>query len=322
MFHKPNVFVSACVEFDSCRYDGTKISDDTVKRLMPYVNFIKVCPELAIGYSSPRESFRLIERPDEETKFVVAKTGEDVTKAMSDFSKSYIEKLKKKKIDGFILKAKSPSCGISNVKKYYDIGKAHSKGSRYSGIFGGMVLSEFPSIMVETERRLSNFPIRERFYISIFTLADFRSVKEKQKAKELVIFHTKYKYLFMTYQQLLLKKLGNIVANHEKNAIEQVLNDYEVILKELFKKEPLLKRRINVLTHLYGYFKTKISVSEKEFYFDLIDQYLNHQIPYRNVLNLLYSWSLRFDEEYLINQKIFNPYPKELLVIMDSGKNV
>lgn len=322
MFQKPNVFVSACVEFDSCRYDGTKISDDTVRRLKPFVNFIKACPELAIGYSSPRESFRLIERKDEETKFVISSTGEDLTESMSSFSRKYIDKLKNKELDGFIMKAKSPSCGISNVKKYYDIGKAHSKGSRYSGIFGGMVLNEFPNVMVETERRLSNFPIREQFYISIFTLAEFRAVKEFKLIKKLVEFHSNYKYLFMTYQQLLLKKLGNIVANHEKNPVDQVLTDYEKLLRELLKKDPSTKRRINVLSHIYGYFKKDISEHEKEFYLDLQEQYLNKQVPYINLLNILYSWCLRFNEEYLINQKIFRPYPKELLVIMDSGKTV
>lgn len=322
MYAKPNVFISACITFDECRFDGTSISDETVKRLTPFINVIKACPEMAIGLSSPRDSLRLIEEKGKETQLVVGKTGEDYTKRMADYSDNYLMKLKDKQLDGFILKAKSPSCGIRNVRKYYGIGKAHSKGSSYAGMFGGRVLELFPGIPIENERRLSNFNLRETFYISIFTLAAFRDMKETNKYKEFVAFHSNNKYLFMSYHQGLLKKMGNIVANHEKRPFPEVLDLYEELLRELLSKEPTLKRRINVLTHIYGYFKDRISASEKEFYFDLLDQYLNHHVPYRVLLDILNGFVIRFDESYLMNQTIFHPYPKELVVMMDSGKKV
>lgn len=233
MYHKPNIFISSCITFDECRYDGTMISDETVKRLKPFINVFRVCPELAVGFTSPRESLRLIEPKGENTKLVIAKTGEDYTSRMQDFGRGYLEKLRNKEIDGFIMKAKSPTCGIRNVKKYYGIGKAHSKGSSYPGIFGEMVLQEYQDIPVENERRLSNFNIRENFFVSIFTLAYFREVKKNRKYKDLVTFHSVNKYLFMTYHQGILKKMGNIVANHEKMDFDEVINDYETTLKSL-----------------------------------------------------------------------------------------
>lgn len=322
MFAKPRIFVSACITFDACRFDGTMISDDTVTRLKPYVDIVKACPELAIGFQSPRDSLRLIEPKGEDTKLVIANSGEDVTSKMMDFSTKYIEKLKLKEIDGFIMKAKSPSCGIRNVKKYYGIGKAHSKGSSYAGIFGAEILKEFPDLPVENERRLSNFNIREEFFISIFTLANFREVIKTNKIKNLVQFHSENKYLFMTYQQKLLKEMGNIVANHEKLPFDEVCSLYQDKLYELLKKESTQKKRINVLTHIYGYFKDLISPNEKEYYFDLLNQYLNHHIPYRVLLDVLYGFVVRFDEKYLKQQTVFHPYPKELVVMMDSGKKV
>lgn len=322
MYAKPTIFVSACITFDECRFDGTMISDETVSRLKPYVEIIKACPELAIGFSSPRDSLRLIEPKGEETKLVISKSGEDVTSRMKEFSDKYIAKLKNKQLDGFIMKAKSPSCGIRNVKKYYGIGKAHSKGSSYAGIFGQEVLTHFPDVPVENERRLSNFNIREQFFTSIFTLAKFREVKTSMKYKNLVQFHSENKYLFMTYHQGILKEMGNIVANHEKMQIEKVFELYYEKLQSILKKEPSQKRRINVLTHIYGYFKDKITPSEKEYYFDLLDQYMNHHVPYRVLLDVLYGHVIRFEESYLKQQTIFHPYPKELVVMMDSGKQV
>ena len=59
-FVKPTIFISACIEQVACRFDGTVISDVFVKRLLPYVNVVKVCPEMAIGMPSPRDSVRVI----------------------------------------------------------------------------------------------------------------------------------------------------------------------------------------------------------------------------------------------------------------------
>ncbi len=316
MFPKPNLFISGCIEHEHCRYDGTMIGDEHIRRLKPYVNEFRVCPELAIGFSSPRESLRLIEK-DDRLQFVSSKTGEEFTDEMRTFSEKYLSKLPE--MDGFVLKAKSPSCGFGDVKVYYDIGKAHTKRSKQSGMFGGAVIDRF-NVPVETERRISNFSIREMFYIAIFTLASFRELESDFKYKKLVDFHSKNKYLFMTYKQAAVKKLGNIVANHNHLPNEEVIKQYKEILIELLKGSSTTPKRVNTLTHIYGYFKDRISTEEKEFYFSLLDEYLNKQIPYRTVMNLLHSWSIRFQEEYLLNQTIFVPYPKKLVAVTDSGK--
>jgi uncharacterized protein YbgA (DUF1722 family) len=77
-----------------------------------------------------------------------------------------------------------------------------------------------------------------------------------------------------------------------------------------------------VLTHIYGYFKKDVEPEEKEYYFEVMDQYLNSQVPYSNVLTVLKGWAIRFKEQYLIDQTIFNPYPKQLIQTTDSGKKV
>lgn len=321
-FIRPKVFISACIEFEECRYDGSKISDDYVKRLQNVVDVVRVCPELAIGLSSPRDALRLVERKGETLKLLSTNHGDDYTDKMVSFSKRYAENLSKKEIDGFIMKAKSPTCGLNNVKIYHDTGKAHVKSARNAGLFTKELKELFPDTPIETERRLSNYSLRDRFYIEIFTLADYREMKKNQKMKELVAFQTKNKYLFMTYNQTILKRMGQTVANHDHDDIKTVLDKYEVLLRRLLRKEPSIKQRINVLTHIYGYFKNDISTAEKEYYFEHLDDYLSSKISYSNPLSLLRGWAIRFNEEYLLKQTIFEPYPKELIMVTDSGKNV
>ena len=37
------------LEFDMCRYDGSRINNNFVRNMKEYVDFIPVCPEVGIG---------------------------------------------------------------------------------------------------------------------------------------------------------------------------------------------------------------------------------------------------------------------------------
>lgn len=323
VFVKPNVFISSCIEFDHCRYDGGIIHSEFVERLLKHVDVTRTCPELAINLGSPREAIRLVKKKDsEEIELLSSIHGNNYTDQMNQYAKTYLMSIQDKQIDGFILKAKSPTCGIKNVKVYYDTGKSQVRAEKADGFFGGKILEMFPGVPIETERRLSNYTIRDRFFTELFTLADFREIKANPSMKQLVAFHSKNKYLFMTYNQLTLRQLGQIVANHDHLPIKDVFDAYEEQLRTLLSKEASQKKRVNVLTHIYGYFKTKVNPEEKEYYFDVLDDYLNHQTTYQNVLTVLLGWAIRFQERYLINQTIFQPYPKDLVVMNDSGKKL
>lgn len=312
--------VSACLEHSSVRFDGTMISDEVVRKLKEVVDFTAICPEVAIGMTAPRDAVRLVQRKGEELKLLSSIKGADWTDKMNEFTSKYIANLKKKEWDGFIVKAKSPSCGIKNVKIYQDIGKAHVVSGKNRGMFGGALEDAYADYPIETERRLSNFLIRENFYIQIFTRASFRDVKESGKIRNLVKFHSDNKYLFMTYHQNGLRRLGNIVANHTKETFETVVERYEIELVSLFQSPPTSKKRLNVLTHIYGYYKEKLSQEEKDYYFETQEDYLQGHLPYSSPLRILKGFAIRFNERYLMDQTIYEPYPKSLIVQLDSGK--
>lgn len=321
-FPRPNVFVSACIEQDSCRFDGEKIKNEYVARLLPFINITKACPELAIGMGAPREAVRLVKRKGEDIKLLSSNKGNDYTDKMNSFVKKYTPKLQSKNLDGLIMKAKSPTCGVFSAKIYFDVGKAHVRENNQAGMFGREILDTFPDKPIETDRRLSNFSIRDNFFIQIFTLASFRKVEETKKMKDLVTFHSENKYLFMTYNQNTLRELGRIVANKEKKPIEEILFEYKQLLNKLFSSPASKKKRINVLEHIYGYFKNDVMKSEKDYYFEIQNDYLSNKIPFSNVVTILRGWAIRFNKEYISNQTIFEPYPKELIMVTDSGKKL
>lgn len=319
-FKKPNVVISRCIEHGMCRYDGSQISSMFVKRMAPYVEFIPICPEVSIGLETPRESVRIIQG-DQGEQLVYSRTGTDVTDEMTKFSKNYVKTLKDQNIHGFILKSRSPSCGIKDVKIYKTFGKTPAIG-KTEGFFGGEINRNFKGCAIEDEGRLMNFNIREHFLTQLFTLSEFDKVREANTMKSLINFHSINKYLLMAYHQKNQKILGKIVANHEKNKVERVISDYELILKESLDCSLLRGRNINMLMHLFGYFKKDINTAEKAYFLEILEQYSTKKVPFKVPMSILYSWVIRFDEPYLKYQTIFMPFPEGILEVSDSGKGI
>lgn len=318
---KPTILISACLEHSPVRFDATTISSQVIKDMKEHVTFVPVCPEMAIGMPAPRDTIRLTQKKGEDLKLVSSVEGVDFTDKMQSFSEKYVEKTLSKNYDGFILKAKSPTCGTDKIKVYAGTGKSQPVGSVENGMFAEVIVNQYPNYPIESERRLSNFNIREHFFIRVFTTARFKAIKYKPM-KHLVQFHSTHKYLFMTYNQLVMKKMGNTVANHNNQPVEQVYDVYYELLLDLFKSPPTKQKRINVLTHIYGYFKDVLSDAEKAYYFETQNDYLQNHISYSNPLRILQGFAIRFNQTYLMDQIIFNPYPKELVTQLDSGKKV
>jgi uncharacterized protein YbgA (DUF1722 family)/uncharacterized protein YbbK (DUF523 family) len=317
-YARPKLVISKCLEFDPCRYNGVVIPDLLVRRLQAFVDFYPVCPEVEIGLGIPRESIRIVE-VNGVRQLVQPSTERDITSLMEKFSSNFLSEISE--IDGFILKSKSPTCGIKDVKIYSGLSKSPMIG-KDSGYFGKAVLEHFGAYGIEEEGRLSNFSIREHFLTKIFTYAAFRDLKNQSELniKSLIDFHSKNKYLFMAYNQAALKEMGRIVASHKKISLQDLYRTYEEQLHRLFARKPRDQSNINVCQHIAGYFKEELSSDEKKFFADLLEKYRNEKIPLSSLTSVLKSWVIRFENEYLKAQTYFGPYPEELIEISDSGK--
>lgn len=86
---------------------------------------------------------------------------------------------------------------ICDVKIYSGFEKAPAKGKGFR-LFDGAILKNFSHLAIEEEGSLSNFISREHF----FTIAYFKVIKNTKNMKELILFQSNNKYLFMGYNQL------------------------------------------------------------------------------------------------------------------------
>jgi uncharacterized protein YbbK (DUF523 family) len=158
--------VSSCLEFDICRYDGQRVSSPAVAYLRNHVEFIPVCPEMELGLGVPRDPIMIISSGDVD-RLIQPSTGREITGEMKVFVDSFLDSLVE--VDGFILKSRSPSCGIGDVKIFSSLSSEMPTGLG-NGFFGSEVLNRFGHLAVEAEDRLNDVRVRDQFLAKLISL--------------------------------------------------------------------------------------------------------------------------------------------------------
>ncbi|MGK0256328.1 MAG: hypothetical protein ACI81I_000945 [Arcobacteraceae bacterium] len=307
--------VSSCLVGNMCRYDGATSTDRFVVDILKNYFEIEVyCPEEDV-FGTPRESIAL-RKIDGETRVITNFTKMDVTNKLQGSSQNIIDRMKDEVLCGFILKSKSPSCGMERVKVY--AGENNMSEKKGVGVFAADIKTHFPLLPVEEDGRLNDPWLKENFLMQVFAHSDLLTfLNTNPKHKELIEFHTSYKYLIYAKSQKSYKELGHIVANHEKKDINTILEEYKFGFLTAIAQKSSIKKTYNVLLHILGYFKRDIITQEKEFILDACAEYKNGIIPLITVIKLLNLYVLRYDEKYLKTQKFLNPYPKEFALRSD-----
>jgi uncharacterized protein YbbK (DUF523 family) len=171
-FPTPIIVVSRCLGFDACRYDGEIVDDQFVARLAPYAELVAVCPEIEIGLGVPREKIRLV-GTGPAGRLVQPATGRDLTETMREFADDYLARLRPDGVDGFILKSRSPSCGLTDTKIFKD---SHTEevAALGPGVLALAATDMFPDLAVADEVGLADPEARRAFLARVFGRAWIR----------------------------------------------------------------------------------------------------------------------------------------------------
>ncbi len=162
---RPRVGISACLLGDRVRYDGGHKRDPFLaESLGAVVEWVPVCPEVAIGLGVPRPAIHLVGSPG-APRLVVAGTGEDLTTRMRHFAARTARALEGLGLDGYVFKSRSPSCGLLRVP--VTPGK---RGRRLTGrgLYAATLLRRLPSLPVEEERALHDPETCRKFLERVF----------------------------------------------------------------------------------------------------------------------------------------------------------
>ena len=313
-FSRPIIGISKCLEFEMCRYDGSRINNNFVRNMKKYVDFVQVCPEVGIGLGTPRKPIRLV-KIDGIKNLYQPSSEKNLTEEMHNFTKKFVTSVDV--LDGFIFKRDSPTCGISNVRLYHKLG-TDSGYQKTSGMFSEGVSEEFPNMVKEDEKRLENITIREHFLTRIFVLANLRESLELQSIEKLFEFYSKNMLLFLCHDEKLTAELGLIFRAEDDFTI--ISKKFENLVYEILsfpiKKSPM----IDTFDYMFHYVESRLSKSEKSHYCSLINDFENDLISHSEISTLLYSWALRYDVKIILEQSLFDPFPKKLLLDLVESK--
>ncbi len=159
------VGVSACLLGENVRYDGGhKHSRWLTDVLGSRVEFVRVCPEVEIGLPVPRPTIRLVAHPG-GPRLVEPVSGADLTERMRTYALRRADALARQDLDGFVLKADSPSCGPARVKVWPRGGGPPRRAGR--GLFAEAVAARMPLLPVEDEGRLEDPAVRGHFLVRL-----------------------------------------------------------------------------------------------------------------------------------------------------------
>lgn len=302
--------ISACLLGENVRWNGGhKMDSFLVKTLGQYVTYVPVCPEVECGLGIPRETLRLVGNP-EDPKLITTRTKIDHTKKMKTWAKKRVKALETENLCGFIFKKDSPSSGLLRVKVYGEKGMPQKKGV---GLFARAFTKHFPRVPVEEEGRLHDPKLRENFIEQIFTLKRWREVlSRKKKVSELVDFHTRHKLTLMSHSQKHYQLMGKLVAGSKKLNIKEAYDQYEKLLMEALLLKTTVRKNINVLQHILGYFKKQLTPDEKQEMLEIFNNYRKADVPLIVPMTMLNHYVRKYRQPYLEKQIYLNPHPLHL----------
>jgi uncharacterized protein YbgA (DUF1722 family)/uncharacterized protein YbbK (DUF523 family) len=284
------------------------IRSEVVRAMMRHCDIVHDCPEVGIGLGVPRRPVRVVEN-DGRMALVQPALSADRTEAMEAYVSDLLGRIGA--VDGFILKSRSPTCGMGDVKVYPGMEKVPVLRMG-DGFLGREVRSRFGHLAVEDESRLLDSSIREHFLTKLFSLARLREARASGRGSDLIAFHASHKMLLMSYNQTALRSLGRIVARQKEMGAQAAFDSYAEGFSKALSKGPKHTNIINTLMHAFGYVSAGISADERSHFMDMLALYREDRVPLSACREVLRSLVIRFDVGYLKDQYLFEPFPIHL----------
>lgn len=303
--------ISACVLGEPVRFDGGhKASTFCLQQLKPLVQYVAVCPEQAIGLGVPRPAIRLQRDAEHKIKLVQSRAPAiDHTSAILAYTEHLLPQLAT--LSGYVVCAKSPSCGMERVRMYDDAGQ--QLGKIGVGIYTRQLMQRYPWLPVEEDGRLLDPALRENFITRIYACYDYQQqMKEGFSVARLVAFHSRYKFLVMAHSPVAYRELGRLVAGAKLFDAAELSLRYLTDLMQALKNIASRKQHANVLQHLQGFLKKSLNQPEKQELADVIHRYRQGFLPLMSPLTLLTHYLRQYPNQYLAAQRYLEPYPEQL----------
>jgi uncharacterized protein YbgA (DUF1722 family)/uncharacterized protein YbbK (DUF523 family) len=299
---RPRVGVSSCLLGEEVRFNGGhKRYRFLADELAPFVDWAAYCPEMEIGLGAPREPIRLTA----DGRLVNRGGTADHTAAMTALPLPG-------DLDGYVFKARSPSCGIHAIPRYRDDGRPADHSGR--GVYAGRVIRRFPLLAVEDEGRLNDARLREAFTERIFAAARLRSLLSGPwEPRDLIAFHARHKLQLLAHDPVRYRQAGRVVAAAGRSVPRaQTATGYSELFWAAMANRASRGRNANALLHAYGRIGRDLGRPRREDLVARIDAYRRGEEPLSVPVALLAHYASDGHLPWLAGQTYLRPFPAAL----------
>ena len=298
---RPRVGVSSCLLGEEVRFNGGhKRFRFLTDELAPFVEWVPYCPEVEIGLGTPREPIQLTT----DGRLVNRSGTTDHTVAMASLPVP-------SGLDGYVFKAKSPSCGVWGIPRYRSDGPAADHAGR--GLYAERVLARFPLLAVEEEGRLNDPGLREAFVERVFAAARLRSLLDGPWGpRDLVAFHARHKLQLLAHDPGRYRAAGRVVAAAGSGSVTSVAAEYLALFLTALAAPATRGRNANALLHAYSRIGQSLEQPRRSDLVARIEAYRRGEVPLGVPVALLAHYTAGGDLPWLAKQTYLQPFPAEL----------
>ena len=303
---KPTIGVSACLIGRAVRYDGGHRRHSFVTdTLGSRARLVAVCPEVELGLGAPRPTLQLL-RHEQDTRLIEA-GGRDLTQGMRDYARARVEALAADDLDGYILKARSPSCAVADAPRIDEAGRSVDVGA---GLFTETLMARWPDLPVEDEDRLADPMVRRDFLERVAVYGGVKALfRSAWSLGDLVRFHTAHKLALSAHDDNKYRALGRFVATAHELGRHDVPASYTAALMAAFSTPTSLATHVNVLMHALGHFRDRADEATRAHLAATIDACRAGAINLDESVGTFGKFARMCDVTYLSGQSYFAEGP-------------
>jgi len=306
------VGVSSCLLGSEVRFDGGhKRERYLTDVLADHFEWFPVCPEVELGLGTPREPVQL-ERANGGIRMRGVESQRDHTRAMRRLAAARLREIERADLCGYILKSRSPSCGLERVRVYGPGGTATKTGR---GLFAEAVKNRLPNLPVEEEERLRDPEVRDNWIERVFAYRRLRTLfADRPSRRRLAAFHAAHELQLRAHSPGHHRSLDRLIASGKKTPPGELRERYCREFMEALARRATRRRHQSVLRRALGHLRGSLDASTSRQLRERVEAYGAGRVPLIVPITLLRHHVERLAIERLAGQVYLDPDPRESML--------
>ncbi len=287
---RTRIAVSGCLLGEAVRYDGGHRQSDYVTDALGRVfELVSECPEVGIGLGVPRPKIRL-ERGDAGARLLGSRD-EDLTPLMDGYAREAAERFRGAGVAGVVLKSRSPSCGMGDVKLH---GNGIVLAEDGTGIFASGLAAALPDTPRISEVDLERPAHRDHWLTRVFAFAELVTLASGElPASRVYDFHARWKMVLMAHSEAAARRLGRMLSGTRDAAA--AFPAYRQDFLAGLEQPASVGAHHNVLLHLAGHLKKALDRAARMRLGTKIEAFRAREVPLAVPIASLSGWTAKLE---------------------------